>query len=416
MKRYPEYKDSGEAWIGEVPTHWEVRRLGARFQERRTKVSDADFPPLSVTKNGIVPQLETAAKSDDGDNRKLVKSGDFVINSRSDRKGSSGVSDLDGSVSLINIVLQPRKIDPGYCHYLLKGNAFVEEYYRNGRGIVADLWTTRYAEMKNIKAAFPSLGEQTAIADFLDDKTAKIDEAIAQKERMIKLLQERKQILIQTAVTKGLAPNVPMKDSGIDCIGEIPAHWEVVRAKYLFKESDERSSTGAEELLSVSHLTGVTPRSEKDVNMFLAEDYTGSKLCHAGDLVYNIMWAWMGALGVSPSTGIVSPAYGVYRQTADAFDGAYLELLLRSVKYLAHYNQVSTGLHHSRLRFYPHMFFDMFVGVPPREEQNRIMEFISSGSEATDAAITGLRAQITSFKQFRATLIDSAVTGKIKVT
>lgn len=128
MERYREYKESGVKWLGEIPSHWEVKRLGSFFSERKEKVSDQVFAPLSVTKQGIFPQLENVAKTNDGDNRKLVKEGDFVINSRSDRKGSSGVSELDGSVSLINLVLQPRKTIFGpFCNYLLKSYGFIEK-------------------------------------------------------------------------------------------------------------------------------------------------------------------------------------------------------------------------------------------------------------------------------------------------
>ena len=225
--QYSAYKDSGVEWLGKVPKHWELTRLGTKFSERKEKVSDKDYAPLSVTMKGIMPQLDSAAKTNDGDNRKLVKAGDFVINSRSDRKGSSGISDLDGSVSLISIVLEPKNVQPLYCNYLLKSYNFIEEFYRNGHGIVADLWTTRYSEMKAITVAIPPLAEQTRIAEFLDRKTAQIDQAIAQKERLIELLNERRQVMIHQAVTRGLDPNVPMKDSGIEWIGEIPAHWEV---------------------------------------------------------------------------------------------------------------------------------------------------------------------------------------------
>ncbi len=228
MERYSEYKDSGVKWLGEIPSHWEVKRLGSFFFERKEKVSDKDYAPLSVTKQGIFPQLENVAKTNDGDNRKLVKDGDFVINSRSDRKGSSGVSGLDGSVSLINIVLQPRKVLFGpFCNYLLKSYGFIEENYRNGRGIVADLWTTRYDEMKMIKVAMPSFEEQKNISSYLDAATSKIDKAIAMQQKMIDLLNERKQIIIQNAVTKGLDENVEMKDSGVEWIGMIPKHWEI---------------------------------------------------------------------------------------------------------------------------------------------------------------------------------------------
>jgi len=187
--RYPKYKDSGVEWLGEVPEHWTLRRLGYCFDERREKVSDRDYPPLSVTKNGIVPQLETAAKTDDGDNRKRVCAGDFVINSRSDRKGSAGVADIDGSVSLICTVLAPRaEVLPAFVHHLLRSMPFQEEFYRFGKGIVADLWSTNYGEMRNILLAVPAIPEQSAIAAFLDRETAKIDALIAEQQRLIELL------------------------------------------------------------------------------------------------------------------------------------------------------------------------------------------------------------------------------------
>lgn len=169
MKRYEEYKATGTEWMPSIPVWWDIQKIGALFAQRKEKVSDKDFAPISVTKSGILPQLATAAKTDDGDNRKKVCVGDFVINSRSDRKGSCGVSSLEGSVSLINIVLEPREQLSGkYTHYLLRSHLFSEEFYRNGRGIVADLWTTRYSEMKTILLPVPPREEQDQIVRYLD--------------------------------------------------------------------------------------------------------------------------------------------------------------------------------------------------------------------------------------------------------
>ena len=235
MRRYESYKDSGVEWLGEVPSHWELGRISTYFTERRTKVSDKDYPALSVTKLGVFPQWENVAKTNDGDNRKLAKKGDFVINSRSDRKGSSGIAKQDGSVSLINIVLQPKKINSVYSEYLFKSYSFIEEFYRVGHGIVADLWTTRFEDIKNSLIIFPPLSEQQKIAQFLDDKIAKIDQAVDLAEKQIALLKEHKQILIQNAVTRGLNPDVPLKDSGVEWIGKVPEHWEVKQIKYLTK-------------------------------------------------------------------------------------------------------------------------------------------------------------------------------------
>ncbi len=235
--RYPSYKDTGVEWLGQVPAHWEVKRIGYYFNERREKVSDKDYPALSVTKNGIVPQLDTAAKSDDSDNRKRVGIGDFVINSRSDRKGSAGASDLDGSVSLICTVLRPQEhVHTPFVHHLLRSQPFQEEFYRNGKGIVADLWSTNYSEMRNILLGMPSLTEQTAIAAFLDRETEKIDELVAEQRRLMELLKEKRQAVISHAVTRGLNPAAPLKPSGNQWLGNVPEHWGVQRLKHVKAE------------------------------------------------------------------------------------------------------------------------------------------------------------------------------------
>lgn len=247
-QQYPEYKDSDTQWIGNVPLTWQVKRLGQFLFERREKVSDKDFEPLSVTKHGIVPQLDTAAKTDAGDNRKLVRSGDFVINSRSDRKGSSGLSERDGSVSLISIVMKPKDIHPQFVHHLLRSYPFQEEFYRWGKGIVADLWSTNYGEMKNILLPIPSQNEQRTIAVFLDYETTRIDKLIAKQQRLIELLKEKRQAVISHAVTKGLNPDAVMKDSGVEWLGEVPEHWAFVKLKWIATTtSGSTPNTGEQE-------------------------------------------------------------------------------------------------------------------------------------------------------------------------
>ena len=195
-------KDSGIPWIGTIPEHWETKKIGSLFVERKEKVSDKDYPALSVSKIGITPQLETAVKTDNGDNRKKVCKGDFVVNSRSDRKGSCGVSPFKGSVSLINIVLTPRKIfDVQYYHHLFRSNDYIEEYYRIGRGIVADLWTTRYSEMRNIIIPFPPLNEQRVIVAYIEEKCQKIETLMTELQAEIDYMKEYKQRLIADCVT-----------------------------------------------------------------------------------------------------------------------------------------------------------------------------------------------------------------------
>lgn len=223
-----EMKDSGIEWIGAIPQDWQLSKIGSLYTQRNEKVSDKDYQPLSVTMQGILPQLATAAKTDDGDNRKLVRVGDFAINSRSDRRGSCGISPLDGSVSLINIILTPRTaMHPGYYNWLFHTTLFADEFYKWGHGIVADLWTTRWQEMKSITVPVPEYAEQERIAAFLDAECAEIDAVLEKTRASIEEYKKLKQAVITQAVTKGIRGDRPMKDSGIEWIGDIPAEWKV---------------------------------------------------------------------------------------------------------------------------------------------------------------------------------------------
>ena len=201
-QRYDTYKDSGVQWLGEIPGHWEMSKISSHFRQRNEKVSDKDYPALSVSKQGVTPQLDNVALSNaEGTSRKLVKVGDYAVNSRSDRKGSCGVSKYEGSVSLITIVLEPFNINGEYVHYLFRSNPWVEEFYRNGRGIVADLWTTNYQMMKSMYMPVPPLSEQKQIVSYLDAKTSQIDKLIAHITKEIECIKEYKQRLISDVVT-----------------------------------------------------------------------------------------------------------------------------------------------------------------------------------------------------------------------
>ncbi|MBD5474369.1 MAG: type I restriction endonuclease subunit S [Lachnospiraceae bacterium] len=231
--RYVHYKDSGIEWIGEIPQGWSIIKIGQVYDERNEKVSDREYLPLSVTKMGIVPQLETVAKTDNGDNRKRVKVNDFVINSRSSRRGSCGISAHEGSVSLINTTLVPKNnMCNKYYNYTFRTECFANEFYRWGNGICDDLWSTKWSAMKNICIPHPHIDEQQQIANYLDKKCEKIDRVIEIQKSIIERLKEYKQSVITEAVTKGLDKFVPLKDSGIEWIGKIPQGWEIYKIKY----------------------------------------------------------------------------------------------------------------------------------------------------------------------------------------
>lgn len=415
MKRYDSYKDSGVKWLGEIPSHWEVKRFGSYFTERRVKVSDKDYAPLSVTKNGILPQLENVAKSNDSNNRKLVKAGDFVINSRSDRKGSSGVSSLDGSVSLINIVLKPRKgIVPAFCNYLLKSYCFIEEYYRNGRGIVADLWTTRFDEMKSIKLAVPTIDEQNAMVAHLDAATSKIDEAIAQQQKMIDLLNECKQIIINNAVTKGLNPNAPMKDSGVEWIGQIPSHWEVLPGLAIVKENKEKNSKlEFNTVLSLSYGNIIL---KKDINEGLVPaEYNTYQIVKPGYIIIRCTDLQNDKTslrtGLVKNQGIITSAY-LGLVVDRKYNAPYIHYFLHTWDITKEIYRHGSGLRQSLswldLKRLP-------ILLPPIAEQDAIVTYLDTATAKIDTAILQQQKMIDLLKERKQIIINEVVSGKVKV-
>jgi type I restriction enzyme S subunit len=400
IQRYQEYKKSGIEWLGDTPSTWTIKRLGYFFDERRERVSDKDFQPLSVTKHGIVPQLETAAKSDDGDNRKKVCSGDFVINSRSDRKGSSGASPLNGSVSLINTVIVPKKnIDIKFAHYLFRSTSFQEEYYRYGKGIVADLWSTNYSEMKNISIPVPSLIEQNQIAVFLDEETTKIDTLVAEQAKLIELLKEKRQAVISQAVTKGLNSNVKMKDSLVAWLGEVPDHWDVVPLKYLFH------------MKSGEQITSEQIRDEGDFPVYGGNGLRGyfEKYTHDGEypligrqgaLCGNINYA-NGKFWASEHAVVVIP-----HKKTNIF---YIGELLRSMNL----GQYSTSAAQPGLSV--EAIGNLRIPAPAIEEQNQIADYLIIEARKWESLIEAATQSISLFQERRSALISAAVTGQIDV-
>lgn len=426
MKRYDSYKESGVKWLGEIPSHWEVKRLGSYFIERRVKVSDEEYEPLSVTKLGVFPQWENVAKSNDGDNRKLVKKGDFVINSRSDRKGSSGVSDRDGSVSLINIVLQPRKtIIAGYTNYLLKSYQFIEEYYRNGRGIVADLWTTRFDEMKMIKVAIPSIKEQEAIANYLDAATSKIDEAIAQQQKMIDLLNERKQIIINNAVTKGLDPNVKMKPSGIDWIGQIPAHWNVAALKRYVKltngdrgpnypSGDEIKDSGIL-FVTADNIHNLVLDITSSAKYITEEKYNtlrGAKM-RIGDIIFCLRGAGFGNCAINNTFEEGTIASSLVCITPRYINGYFLNYVLHSE--FIRIQEINSSNGSCADNVSAQDLGDYMIIIPPLNEQKQIVDHIAQFDTSIDSFINMTSKQISLLQERKQIIITDVVTGKVKV-
>ena len=268
--------------------------------------------------------------------------------------------------------------------------------------------------IRDTRVPVPRLSQQHAIADYLDRETARLDALVVETERLLSLLEEKRQALVTRAVTRGLNSDVPFRDSGIAWLGEIPEHWDTERARWLFRERNHRSTTGCEELLTVSHLTGVTPRSEKEVNMFEAQTTEGYKICLRGDLVVNTLWAWMGAMGVAPMDGIVSPDYNVYTPVS-ALDPEYVHALVRLRVFAQEVTRHSMGVWSSRLRLYPDGFFGVNLPVPPLVEQQEIVRYL----RISEDRIHDLKESVTHAHALvgerRAALITGAVFGQIDV-
>jgi len=306
----------------------------------------------------------------------------------------------------------PTVFNPEFCKYALREPEFLAEVERRSVGVSYP--AINASEIGDIPVHLPSLPKQRAIAAYLDRETAHIDALIAAKERLLNLLAEKRQAIISRAVTRGIDSNAPFRDSGISWLGEIPEHWETERARWLFRERDERSATGEEELLTVSHITGVTPRSEKDVTMFEAETTEGYKICRANDLVINTLWAWMGAMGVAPVDGIVSPAYNVY-EPGHRIEPGYIDAMVRLPIFAQEVTRYSKGVWSSRLRLYPEGFFEAVLPVPPLEEQRAIAAHITAETAKLNSLRSATERTITLLHERRAALIAAAVTGQIEI-
>ncbi|AAZ98635.1 putative restriction endonuclease S subunit [Thiobacillus denitrificans ATCC 25259] len=266
--------------------------------------------------------------------------------------------------------------------------------------------------VENLVIAVPPEGEQRRIADSLHQLSAPIDKLILEKQKLLTLLTEKRRTVIADFLIKGLNKDTPRRDSDIPWLGEIPAHWKVERAKWLFTERDDRSDSGDEELLTVSHLTGVTSRAEKDVNMFMAESLEGYKRCEAGDLVINTLWAWMGAMGIARQPGIVSPAYNVYQPVAQ-LDPEYIDLLVRTPRFVEEITRYSKGVWSSRLRLYPEGLYEAWLPVPPLDEQRDIVARVQAETRKLDALAEATERTVTVLQERRSALISAAVTGQL---
>lgn len=347
--------------------------------------------------------------------RRRVRDGDVIISCV--RTYLQAIAPIDRPADNLIVstgfaVLRPKVgvLRPGFAKYALREPRFLAEVERRSVGVSYPAINS--SDLGAIPIPVPTEEAQRNVERFLDRETASIDTLLVAKQRVLDLLAEKRGTIMATAVTRGLDPKVKLRDSGVPWLGDIPEHWHTERARRLFRERDVRSETGDEELLTVSHLTGVTPRSEKNVNMFEAETNEGYKLCEPGDLVINTLWAWMGAMGIAPVKGIVSPAYNVY-EPGPRLAPAYVDSLARLPAFAQEVTRHSKGVWSSRLRLYPDGFFDVYLPVPPMGEQHAIIEDVARETAKLDAVRAATERTIALLKERRAALIAAAVTGHL---
>lgn len=401
MLEYTDVINTDVAWLPQIPAHWQLQKIDALFTERKTKVSDKDYAPLSVTKKGILPQLEHAAKSNDSDNHKLVKAGDFVINSRSDRKGSCGVSKLDGSVSLINLVLTPRsKLNNDYVHYLLRNYRFSEEYYRNGRGIVADLWTTRYSEMRTILLPVPPRAEQDQIVRFLDWKVSEINKLIGIRRQEISLIRQYRELRI-TERLKGKKVwlkrllKSPLQyganSSGTDFSSDLPRY---IRITDIDSDGNLKQD-GAKSIF------------EEDAAPYILED--GDILLARSGATVGKAFLYKKCYGLSAYAGYLIRA---------KFDNSrilpeYFMYFTNSSTYLDWKNSVFIQATIQNISAEKYGYLP--IPLPSIDEQKRIVNELDLICKYMDSLVEIKYKEIHALQELKAVIISDVVTGKIDV-
>lgn len=404
LLRYPEYKDSGVAWLGEVPEHWDITPLKYLLDIQNGSDHKA------VEQDEGIPVI--------GSGGQFTYASEYLYDGESVLLGRKGTIDKP-----LYITGKFWTVDTMYWSKVLPVANGKFAYYATTT-IPFDYYSTNTALPSMTKGvlgahllAVPLFDEQTAIATFLDRETAKIDALIAEQEKLLSLLAEKRQAIISHAVTKGLNPDAPMKDSGVEWLGEVPEHWALIRLGALFKEVSE---PGNDELplLSVSIHDGVSDKelddTEMDRKVTRSDDRSKYKAVAPGDLTYNMMRAWQGGFGSVTVPGMVSPAYVVARPL-QKFTTEIIEQQLRTPRAVAEIKRHSRGITDFRLRLYWEEFKTISVTLPPAIEQVAITEYVRDELARIETLATETTRAITLLKERRTALISAAVTGKIDV-
>ena len=403
MQTYDSYKDSGEQWLGRIPSHWEIRRSKFLWKETDRRSQKGTEQLLSVSQYDGVREANAESRSESLVGYKYVHKDEFVINIMLAWLGGLGISNFEGVVSPAYCVYHLKdKQNPRFLHYLYRTPQYLAEFARHSTGIVPSRWRMYTDDFGDVLTILPPIKEQNRMVQYLDEQTSQIDEAIAQQQKMIDLLNERKQMIINNAVTKGLDPNVPMKDCGIDWIGEIPKHWETRRMRYLCK-----IKTGDKDTVNRVD-DGVYPfyvRSPK-VERINSYTYDVEAVLMAGD-----------GVGAGKVFHYVNGKFGCHQRVYIFHDithvyGEYLFFYMKSLfKHTIEQLSAKSTVDSVRLN----MIQDFIVAFPSKEEQSAILAYLNEQMNKFNIAITNAEQKVVLLQERKQIIINNVVTGKIKV-
>jgi type I restriction enzyme S subunit len=410
-------KDHYPEWLGILPDGWGLTDIGRIYEECKEKVLEDDYQPLSVTMNGIVPQLSSAVKAAEGSDRKLVRAGDFVINSRSDRRGACGVSPVDGSCSVINIVIHPHEgVNGQYFNYVLLSERFPDEFYRWGHGIASDLWTTRWSEMKKIQLPLPPDNIQKEIVKIIEDKCVEIDNMIDSTNASINEYKLLRQEIIENAITKGLDRHTKLKDSGDEAFGQIPSHWSMKKIKRIFAITKNIAGEEGHQVLSITQ-KGIVPKDISRNEGQMAADYSGYQFVNRGDFAMNHMDLLTGWVDISSYDGVTSPDYRVFVMKDEEKNCKRFYLYVMQMCYFKEifYSLAQGVSEFGRCRLQADKFLHFEIMNPPYEEQYLIANYLDEKIGEVDSIINQKEKMVVELKEYKAAMIYEYVTGKKEV-
>lgn len=410
--RYERYKDSGVEWLGEVPAGWNVLPLKRAVRLITEKTGGREYAVALENIEGWTGRYIPTDTEFEGEGVDFAE-GDILFGKLRPYLAKAWLSDRQGGAVGDFHVLRPEPKTSGrFLLYLILNRVFISIV--DGSTFGAKMPRVSWDFMGGMQLPFPPLFEQHTIAAFLDRETAKIDALIAEQQRLIARLAEKRQAVISHAVTKGLDPAAPMKDSGVEWLGEVPAHWTLTRLRRLFRQ-EKRQNQFCKPVLSVYRDYGVILKDSRDDNMNKTpDDLSAYQLVNPSDLVVNKMKAWQGSLGVSDLEGITSPDYVVFTPRQRECS-AFLHLLLRSQRMVTIYRSISNGIRPSQWRLEPDLFLGLSVFLPPMQEQRNLVSFITDQTSRFDALIAEAQSAIALLQERRTALISAAVTGKIDV-